>query len=66
MDISENEFKKLSVKDQNLIIFKNVNFVANNLRNIRFHQKVQYVMLTGLIAALGIFSEILFRHISGK
>lgn len=62
MDISEREFKKLSATDQNLVIFQNVNAVAKSLGGIKFHQKVQYVLISGTIAILGVLANVVIKY----
>lgn len=48
LDITENEFMKLNVKDQNLILFKNVVYIRTQFKSYYFHRKIQYVWLSVL------------------
>jgi hypothetical protein len=61
LTISEAQFNKLPMKQQNKIIFKNteqLKTMINNYNNIlddyKFHQRIQYAMLAVLASVLGI------------
>jgi len=51
--ITADEFKKLRIKDQNLVIFKNLNTIVKTHRTVMLHQKVQYVLMACLLAVFG-------------
>ena len=71
MDISEEQFKKMSAREQNLIIFKNTNAVIENQRStqkelnrLRFHQKVQYSIIGGAVGVITVLINMFFNHLN--
>lgn len=56
--ICKEEFKRLPLKEQMLIIFENTESANKKLDKYRFHQKIQYVGGAVIIAALIWMAEI--------
>ena len=56
LEISENEFLHMTAPQQRLILFKNI----ANQGQIRFHQKVLYVMFGGLSAIVAFIAKAVF------
>jgi len=54
LDISEDQFIKMSAKERDLIMFKNVLHIRKNFKDYSFHRKIQYVWLSVLTLALGL------------
>ncbi len=54
LDICENEFMTLTVKQQNLILFKNGIEIRNGSKDYRFHKKIQYSWLLILSIVMGL------------
>ncbi|MHA1383273.1 MAG: hypothetical protein ACTSR3_05910 [Candidatus Helarchaeota archaeon] len=54
LDITENQFLKLSAKERDLIMFRNVVHIRKQLKDYRFHKKIQYAWLSILSCLLGI------------
>ncbi len=46
LDIDEKQFQQLSTRQQLLVIFRNTQDVKAETSSMRFHQKVQYVLIT--------------------
>lgn len=56
--IEESEFKKLPTKQQNLIIYKNQREILKTVVRNRFHQKVQYITMTVITAAVIVLAKL--------
>lgn len=58
LDITEDEFCRMAINDQNLILFKNIIFIRRKFDNYAFTKKVQYVWLTLLTSLMMAFMGI--------
>lgn len=61
LTISEAQFNKMPIRQQNKVIFKNteqlksmINNYNDRLDNFTFHQRIQYVSLVALASILGV------------
>jgi hypothetical protein len=54
LDITEEQFLKMSAKERDLIMFRNVTCIRKNFRDYSFHRKIQYVWLGVLTAFVGL------------
>jgi hypothetical protein len=54
LDITEDQFMKMSSKERDLIMFKNMIHIRGKLKNYSFHRKIQYVWLGLLTGFIGI------------
>jgi hypothetical protein len=54
ISISLHEFKKLNLKEQNSILFKNTEELKNLIRGYKYQIKVGYIWLTIVSVAIGI------------
>lgn len=52
LSLGEQEFKKLKIKDQMSVLYKNQCATLDLLRNYRLHQRVQYVVMGAIGTAL--------------
>lgn len=53
IQINKEEFMKMPVKEQNLVLFNNTEELKELVRGYRFHQRIQYVWLAVLTIAVG-------------
>ena len=53
VDIEENEFKRLSVKNQNLVIYKVCSNMVNNNYKLKTKQKLLALSQAGIYALIG-------------
>ena len=54
LDLDLKQFCKMTAKDRDLVIFKNLVHIRKDLGDRKFHRKINYVwliVLTGLIGA---------------
>ena len=58
LDISEEQFMKMSSKERDLMMFRNVIHIRKQFKDYSFHKKVQYVWLSVLTAGLMILAGI--------
>ena len=63
LDISEEQFMKMSSKERDLTMFRNMTHIRKQFKDYGFHKKVQYVWLvvlsgitTALLGIKGVFS----------
>ena len=54
LDITEEQFMRIKLKEQNLILFKNVTYIRKRFKDYSFHRKIQYVWLSVLTSIVGI------------
>lgn len=54
LDLDLNQFCKMSAKDRDLVIFKNLVFIRKNLNDGKFHNKIVYAWLTVLTGVMGL------------
>lgn len=50
--ITEVEFKCMKVKDQLYLLFKNTEDTKDYMEKSKFHRKVQYLIMTALMAGM--------------
>jgi hypothetical protein len=53
LDITEEQFLKLSAKERDLMMFRNVVHIRKNFKDYKVNKKIQYVWLFVLTIALG-------------
>lgn len=64
IEIDENTFKRLPVKQQNLVLFRNTEQLKSMIQGYRFQNKIMYGWLSGL-SALGTWVAMsFFNHIN--
>lgn len=54
LDITEEQFIKMSSKERDLIMFKNVTHIRNRFKDYSFHRKINYVWLSVLTIIIGL------------
>lgn len=54
LNVGLEDFKKMKVRDQNVIIFQNISHIRGNVRNDKLNRKIQYFWLVGLSVLMGI------------
>ena len=54
LDITEEQFKKMTSLDRDLVMFKNVTHIRKQFRDYSFHRKIQYVWLSALTIVFGL------------
>ena len=54
LDIKETQFMKLSSKERDIMIFRNLVHIRKQFKDYNFHKKVQYAWLVALTIAVGI------------
>ena len=54
LDISEQQFMKMSSKERDLITFRNLTHIRKRFLSYSFHRKIAYCWLVALTIALGI------------
>jgi len=54
LDITEEQFMKMSSVERDLIMFRNVTSIRKQFKDYSFHRKIQYVWLATLTIALGL------------
>jgi hypothetical protein len=59
LNISENEFMKLPQKQQLCLLYKNQCTTLNLIESYKFHQKVQYVLISSCVGGVGVLFSIL-------
>lgn len=59
VDISE--FESMQNKGQHKILYQNLLEVRNKIDKFKFHQKVQYVLIGLVFAALGFLFEVIYK-----
>lgn len=52
LTIDEKEFMKMTPKQQNLVLFKNLQVLTSGIDAFKFHIKVQAVIITALCAGM--------------
>ena len=62
--INEDEFMVLPQKKQMCILFQNEVAILKAVVGYKLHQRVQYIIIAGLLAFLAIILPIVFAHIS--
>jgi len=55
LDITEAQFIKLSSKDRDIMMFRNVVHIRKQFKDYNFHKKVQYVWLSVLTVITATF-----------
>jgi len=53
LDITEEQFMKMSSVERDLIMFRNVTHIRKKFKDYSFHRKIQYVWLCILTIAFG-------------
>ena len=53
LDISEGQFMKLSAKERDVMIFRNLVHIRKQFKDYSFHKKIQYVWLSVLTVIIG-------------
>ena len=66
LEISEAEFSKMRVKDQNLILFRNVNEIKRSVRGYKFYYKLTTVIGVVLVGAVGSMYLLFINYLGGK
>jgi len=54
LNITEEEFMKLAAKERDLIIFRNLTYIREQLKDYKLNKKIQYVWLSVLTVFVGI------------
>ena len=54
LDITEEQFRKMTSLDRDLVMFKNVTHIRRQFKDYAFHRKIQYVWLSLLTSIAGI------------
>ena len=54
LDITEEQFMKLSNKERDLMVFRNIVHVRKKFKDYHVHKKIQYVWLVVLTGLFGI------------
>ena len=52
LDITEEQFMKMSSVERDLIMFRNVTYIRKKFKDYSFHRKIQYVWLSVLSLVL--------------
>lgn len=60
MDIAIHEFRKMSVKEQNVILYQNTNSILHSQERMKFQQKVHAVIITILTGGLIYVGKLIF------
>jgi len=63
VEIEESQFRKLPVKDQLTVIYKNMRADRQEQRRMSFHQKVQYVILGSFGIGMTIGLTLIVQHV---
>ena len=58
LDISEEQFMKMSMKQRDLTMFRNMTHIRKQFKDYSFHKKVQYAWLSGLSVLVGVVAGI--------
>jgi len=53
LTIDEKEFMKMTPKQQNLVLFKNLQVLTTGIDTFKFHIKVQAIIIMALCAGMG-------------
>jgi len=53
LDITEEQFMKMSSKERDLIMFRNVTHIRKKFKDYSFHRKINYCWLFALTIAVG-------------
>jgi len=61
LEIGEAQFKRLNLKEQNLLLFKNSLAAIKLIKSYKLHQKIQYVILSGFGVVLGMLINMHIR-----
>jgi hypothetical protein len=61
LEISESEFCNMKQKDQNLIVFRNLNEIKKSIRGYKFYYKMTTIIGGFLVTGMGVlFAKIFF------
>ena len=54
LDLNLEQFSKMSAKDRDLVIFKNLVHIRKDIGDRKFHRKISYAWLFVLTGAMGL------------
>ena len=54
LDLNLEQFAKMSAKDRDLVIFKNLVHIRKDIGDRKFHRKIAYAWLLALTGAMGL------------
>ena len=60
LDITEEQFMKMGSRDRDVLVYKNLVHIRQQIKSYKFHKKIQYVWLTvisAVTAALFVFKS---------
>lgn len=58
LDITEEQFMRMSSKERDLMMFRNMTCIRRQFKDYSFHRKIQYVWLGVLSAGLGVLAGV--------